>query len=241
MYLVEDRRNSTTHLVFTWDDPRKAGYQAEVIEGVTLDYDVEAVHCWPDGQERPDACVGRSPENPRHYRVFRYSRDLQAEGYEPVAGTAVVFGAWKDYLKLWGAEDLSDEEWYQQLDRYDAAARLRRQRGQEPATPVGGSRDEIAAWVARRHLIVDTSIREVWYLPRQAPPGEIRLLELNDRLAGAGPKPEPIDFGLDVEGAKFKLFVADITSEQLDRIQQDSSYLPPGWSLEGKKIWRRGA
>ncbi|MBL8795146.1 MAG: hypothetical protein JNM56_14650 [Planctomycetia bacterium] len=241
MYLVEDRRNGTINLVFTWDDPRKAGYQGKVIEGVTLDYNMDAVHHWPEGQARPDACVGRSPVDSRHYQVFQYDRDLRAAGYELVAGTAAVFGAWKDYLKVSGAEDLSDEEWYQQLDRYDEAARLRRQRGQEPTAPAGSSRDEIAAWVARRHLIVDAGIREVWYLPRQAPPEEIRLLELSDRLAGAEPKTEPIDFGLDVEGAKFKLLVADITSDQLNRIRQDPSHLPPGWSLEESKIWRRGA
>ena len=81
----------------------------------------------------------------------------------------------------------------------------------------------------------------MWYLPREAPPGEIRLLELNERLAGAESRAEAIDFGLDVEGAQFLLFVADITSEQLDQIKKDPSRLPSGWSLDESKIWRRGA
>src|SRR5205823_1338323 len=112
-------------------------------------------------------------------------------------GSVSVFGSWKDYQRLRHAEDLSDEDWYQELDRYDEASRLRRKRAQAPAPPAEKNRDSVAAWVARTHLIADTGIREVWYLPREAPPEEIRLLELNDRLAGIGDKAEAIDFGLD--------------------------------------------
>jgi len=151
-----------------------------------------------------------------------------------------VFGSWKDYLKLRHAEDLPDEDWYQELDRYDEASRLRRKRAQAPAPPSGKDRDEVADWVARRHFIADSGIQEVWYLPREAPLDEIRLLELNDRLAGTEYSTEAIDFGLDVEGARFRLLVADITSEQLEQIKKDPSRLPSGWSLEGSRIWRRG-
>jgi hypothetical protein len=133
------------------------------------------------------------------------------------------------------------EDWYRELDRYDEASRLRRQGVQAPAPPADKSRDEVAAWVARRHLIADSGIREVWYLPRESPPEEIRLLELNDRLAGAEPQADAIDFGLNIEGARFRLFVADINTEQLDQIKKDPSRLPPGWSLDGSRIWRRGA
>jgi len=94
--------------------------------------------------------------------------------------------------------------------------------------------------VAKKHLLVDSGIREVWYLPRAAAADEIRLLELNDRFAGNGGKTEAIDFGLDVEGAQFRLFVADITSEQFDRIKEDPSRLPAGWSLDDSRTWRRG-
>ncbi len=173
--------------------------------------------------------------------MFKSSSERDSEGYQPVPGEPVVLDSWMDYLKLFHPEDLPDEEWYRQLDRYDEASRLRRQRAEVPAQPTTGSRDEVAAWVARKHLIADSAIREVWYLPREAPPEEIRLLELNDRLAGDESQAEAIDFGLDVEGARFRLFVADVTSDQLDRIQRDPSRLPPGWSLEDTRIWRRGA
>jgi hypothetical protein len=241
VFLVEDTRSGMTNLVFTWEDPRKAGYKGNVFEGVTLDYDMDAVHSWPDGHDRPEACVGRSPDNPNHYKVFKYRSERQSAGYQPVTGSAAVFGSWKDYLKLRHAEDLADEDWFQELDRYDEASRLRRQRAQSLAQPIGKSRDEVAAWVARKHLIADVGIREVWYLPREAPPEEIRLLELNDRFAGTASTAEAIDFGLDVEGARFRLFVADVTSEQLDQIKKDPSRLPSGWSLDQSKIWRRGA
>ena len=66
-------------------------------------------------------------------------------------------------------------------------------------------------------------------------------MEVNDRFAGTESKTEAIDFGLDVEGMRFNLFVADITSEQLDEIKRDPSRLPPGWSLDEKRIWSRGA
>jgi hypothetical protein len=244
VFLVEEKRHGATHLVFTWENPRKAGYQGAVVENVTLDYDMDSVHTWPDGQTRPDACVGRAPDNPNRFKVFKYCADRQAAGYLPVAGTAVVFGSWRDYVALHllppDPDQTPAESWFDYLDRLDEDSRRRRQRVHAPDPPTNGSRDEIAAWLAKKHFLVDTSIREVWYLPGGSPPEEIRLLELNDRFTGAAMN-DPIDFGLDLEGARFRLVVADINSDRLDQIKQDPSRLPPGWSLDGKKIWRRGA
>jgi hypothetical protein len=239
VFLVEDK--PMANLVFTWEDPRKAGYTGYVVDGVTLDYDMEAVHNWPDGHPAPEPCVGRDPDDSSHYKVFRDNSERQSAGYQAVAGNAVVFGFWSDYLKALHPDLLDDEKWYGQLDLLDDASRRRRERVQAPDAPADTSRDRVAAWVAKKHLLVDSSIREVWYLPRGAPTEEIRLLELNDRLAGNESKAEAIDFGLDIEGAHFRLFVADVTSEQLDQIKHDSSRLPPGWFLDEKTVWRRGA
>jgi hypothetical protein len=243
VFLVKDNRHGTTYLVFTWEDPRKAGYKGEVLEGVTLDYDMEAVHSWPDGEARPEASVGLDPNNSTHYKVFKYDSERQAAGFQQVRGTALGFGSWNDYYQVQlrgpNPEHTDDEHWYDHLDWVDEDSRLWRQHFQAPAAPNGGSRDEIAAWVAKRHLLVDSGVREVWYLPRGAPPEEIRFLELNDRLAGPDDKAEAIDFGLDVEGAPFRLVVADVSSDQLDQIKQDASRLPSGWSLDDPKIWRR--
>ncbi|MGO8751710.1 MAG: hypothetical protein ACLQNE_37690 [Thermoguttaceae bacterium] len=239
MFLVEDK--PMTNLVFTLKDPRKAGYTGYVIEGVTLDYDVEAVHDWPVGDPAPEPCVGRDPDNPNHYKVFKDRSELQSAGFQPVIGNALVFGRWPDYLRAFHPDLLDDEKWYGQLDLLDDASRRRREHARVPDAPADSSRDHVAAWVAKKHLLADSSIREVWYLPRGSPSEEIRLLELNDRLAGSESKAEAIDFGLDIEGAHFRLFVADITSEQLDEIKHDSSRLPPGWFLDDKTVWRRGA
>jgi hypothetical protein len=245
MFLVEDKRHGTTYLVFTWEDPRKGGYKGNVIENVTLDYEMERVHRWPHGSDAPKPCVGRALDNPNHYKVFRNSDERKTAGYEPIDGTAIVFGSWQEYVGLHlvppDPEQTDDGLWYDYLDKLDEDLRRRRQRVQLPEPPQPGNRDDVAAWVAKNHLITDSAVREVWYLPRGAPPDEIRLLELNDRLVGNESPAEAIDFGLDIEGVPFRLSVADITTEQLERIKKGSSHLPPGWSLDENRIWRRGA
>ena len=137
------------------------------------------------------------------------------------------------------AEQLDDERWYDFLDEVDEASRRRRQRAQSPDRPTGTGRDEVAAWLAKKHLIADGSIREVRYLPAGAPADEVRLLEVSDRLATMTTAVEAIDFGVEIGGAGFCLNVADISSEQLRQIEKDSSLLPAGWSLDGSQIWRR--
>ena len=125
------------------------------------------------------------------------------------------------------------------LDKLDEDSRRRRRNPQAIATPSNGNRDEVAAWVAKKHFVTDSAVREIWYLPQSAPPEEIRLLEVSDRLAGPESEVEAIDFGLDIEGARFRLLIADITSEVLDQIKQNPSRLPSGWSLDDNKIWKR--
>ncbi|MGD0039672.1 MAG: hypothetical protein ABSE84_04495, partial [Isosphaeraceae bacterium] len=72
------------------------------------------------------------------------------------------------------AEVLGDTDWLEFLDQLDAVSRRRRQRQAEPEPPNGQDRDEVAAWIARRHLLADSAVRQVWYLPEAAPPNEIR-------------------------------------------------------------------
>ncbi|HEY4308692.1 MAG TPA: hypothetical protein VGN12_04485 [Pirellulales bacterium] len=244
MYLVEDRRSGVLNLVFTWSDPANDGFTGEVLTDVELDYEMEAVHQWNEGEGRPEACLGRSPNNPKHFKVFKYSLDRQREGYQAVDGTVVVFGSWREYLQVFAhpprRDQLGDEGWFDYLDELDEE--VTRESGNRQAmldTPEPRDRDAVAEWLAKRHFIADSGIREVWYLPGGSPPQEIRLLELNDRVTGDDVAVEPIDFGLDIQGCEFRLFVADVTGDQLLRISRDSSGLPRGWSLDGTKIWRR--
>src|SRR5260370_9281570 len=153
---------------------------------------MEEVRRWAAGEPRREGCVGLAADNPNHYKVFKYRRDRAGAGYQPVPGTALVFGAWSEYVKLFPNPDDPDEIWYGFLDEVDEKSRQRRQRG-APDDPAGKSRDDVAAWVAKKHLFVDSAIREIWYLPRGAPPDEIRFLELNERLAATGDKAEAID------------------------------------------------
>jgi hypothetical protein len=136
-------------------------------------------------------------------------------------------------------EQLDDEQWYDFLDELDAVTRRRRQRAPAQDAPAGRTRDEVAAWLAHKHLIGDSAIREVWYLPTGAAPDEIRLLEVNDRLPGPSCQAEALGFGLDLEGVNFRLSVADVSGEQMEGVKADPSRLPAGWSLADSRVWRR--
>lgn len=244
MFLVKD--NPFWNLVFTHEDPVKDGYKGALQQNVSLDYDMEEVHIWRDGEDAPDVCVGRKRSNPLHYKVFKYEADLRADAdYEPIPGNPLRLGSWSDYsrLRLTPPDPVQTppQSWYEYHDKVDEASREWRKLQKVPAAPKNGSRDAVAAWVAERHLIADSGIREVYYLPSGASENEIRLLEVNDQFAGDESLVEPVDFGLDVEGSPFQLLVADVTSDQLERIKQDPSGLPKGWSLEKRTSWRRGA
>ena len=86
MFLVVHKWAGGTTNVFTVQDPRRDEFEGEMIEGVNLEYSF-AVHEWPHGTERPDAALGRDPNNLNHYRVFKYHRDRQAANYEAVSGS----------------------------------------------------------------------------------------------------------------------------------------------------------
>ncbi len=244
MFLVKDKLYGTTYLVFTYENPRKDGFAGQVDEDVELDYDMEAVHRWPEGGRRPGVPrVGQAPENRKRYKVFRSADERSAEHYIAVDGAPVVFGSWSDYVGLHlnppDPLQLKEEDWHEYLDKVDEFSRRSREREQAPEAPVGGNRDDVAEWVARKHFIVDRGIREIWYLPKESPLDEIRLLELNEQVPFSGSQVEATDFGLDVEGASFRLMVADVNGDQLQQVKTDPSRLPPGWSLDDKRIWRR--
>lgn len=243
MFRVQTQRFGTTRQVFTVEDPRKAGYKGDAEDGVNLEFDMEAVYTWPEGERMPEACLGRSLTNPKQYKVFKYRHELDAAGYEFVPGTTSKFGWWLDYLRLHlepPDPDQTDEvEWYDYLDHLDQEWRRLGEKSPWPETPKSTNRDDVAAWVAKKHFVTDASIHEIWYLPQGAPADEIRLLEVNERLTGDVADVEPIDFGLDVSGARFKLFVADLSSDQLEQLKRDPSRLPAGWRVDGNLVWRR--
>ena len=250
MFLVKDRRLGMDNYVYTQTDPRTEGYKGDVIEGVTLDYDMNAIHRWPHGQPSPNPQLGRDPNNSTHYKVFKAPDELRAEGFEFVHfNTPFVEYSWSDYRKRYYpvpeeyAKTMTQDEWFDFLEETDSAAKIRKKKMSEPNNPTQGSnRDQIAEWVADRHMGADGGIHHVWFLPSGSPEDEIRLLEVSERFTGEAAKIEPIDFGLDVDGAKYKLLVADVSEEQLGKIKADPvKSLPKDWKIDGALIWgRRG-
>ncbi|HEX7376353.1 MAG TPA: hypothetical protein VF278_04540 [Pirellulales bacterium] len=242
MFLVQDKIGDAIYLVFTGEDPRRSGYAGNMIDNVALDYDMEAVHQWKNGDAAPEARVGRDPLDARRFKVFRNTDELRLAGYEPVAGDPVVFALWTDYLKLRTmppGPDTPDEYWYDYLDELDKNAREWRRRAPDTSEPISAARDDVAKWVAKKHFIADSGIREIWYLPQEAPTDEIRLLEVNDRFVVNDDGVAAIDFDLNVKGAPFLLRIADMSTEQLNQVKQDPARLPAGWSLAGGQVWRR--
>ena len=93
-------------------------------------------------------------------------------------------------------------------------------------------RDKLARRYAERHLITDAGVVQIRYLPKNAPPREIRFLEVN-RLISETTNPEPIDFGVDIGGADgHTLYVLDVTPAQWETIQRGAMSLPDGWTLD---------
>ncbi len=147
---------------------------------------------------------------------------------------------------------LDREELIQALTRLDPAAleevvttAYRRRNDTEPGDLARPDRhatpDQFAHWLARRHLSTDAALEQVVYLPTGAPENEIRLLEVNRFLNQADTQPiEPLDFTPEMD-PPYRVFVADITSDQWDRVQQEGdSILPPGWRFRDNQVIVRG-
>ncbi|HZW33589.1 MAG TPA: hypothetical protein VFF52_22910 [Isosphaeraceae bacterium] len=124
-----------------------------------------------------------------------------------------------------------------------AAYRQRSQRteaiDQERPNPEATA-EQFAQWLAQRHLASDMALERVVYLPTGAPADEIRLLEVNRLLNPPDLDTiEPLDFTPDIDPA-FKVFVADVTTDQWERIQRTpESILPSGWELKDYKTFTR--
>lgn len=93
-------------------------------------------------------------------------------------------------------------------------------------------RDAMALSYARRHFETDKGVERIYHLPTNAPPREIRFLEVNRLIAETAP-PEPIDFGVDIDGANaHTLYVLDVTPSQWEAIRKNEMHLPDGWVLD---------
>lgn len=102
-------------------------------------------------------------------------------------------------------------------------------------TDVIFDRERLARWYAKRHLETDAGVERIYYLPANAPPREIRFLEVN-RLISETTPPEPIDFGVDIGSSEaHTLFILDVIPSQWEAIQKQKMPLPSGWTLESSQ------
>lgn len=249
MFLIKDRRFGMDNFVFTQTDPRTEGYTGDVSEDVELVYDMNAIHRWPNGQPRPDPQLGRNPHNPKQYKVFKSPEELRDSTFELVHfNTPFVEYSWSDYRKRFHpipeeyAKSMTQDEWFDLLEERDSATRIRKSINEPKKPSHGSSREQIAEWVAKRHMWADGGIHQIWFLKSGSPADEIRLLEVSDRFTSDGNTVEPIDFGLDVDGARYKLLVADLSLEHLNQIKANpGKSLPKDWKIDDALIWgRRG-
>jgi hypothetical protein len=98
-------------------------------------------------------------------------------------------------------------------------------------------RDRLAGHYARRHLDIDPGVVRINYLPKNAPPREIRCLEVN-RMISETTNPEPIDFGVDIDSDEgHTLYVLDVTPTQWEAIQNRDMPLPDGWTLDESQVF----
>jgi len=82
---------------------------------------------------------------------------------------------------------------------------------------------------------IDNAVVEILHLPTNAPPREIRFLEVNRMISEMTP-PEPIDFGVNIGGDDaHTLYVLDVTPAQWEAIQAGTIPMPAGWTLEGSQ------
>src|SRR5438270_333983 len=110
-------------------------------------------------------------------------------------------------------EELPARQYSEVIQKVDAQRREAAAREEREHPPHSGmSKDDFARWIARYHFSFDKGISRILYLPTDSPPGEVRLLEINE-LIGI-PENAPIaavDFMPDIAGINYSIFVADIT------------------------------
>jgi len=159
-------------------------------------------------------------------------RFVQSNGEEPMLNREELIHALTQ-LDPVAFEEVITSAYRQRYDPEGAS-------GQSDPDP-DATREQYALWLAKRHLASDAVLDRVVYLPTGSPGDEIRLLEVNRFLNPPDPDVvEPLDFTPDTD-PPFKVFVADVTDDQWDRIEKGhTSILPAGWSLEGHQVITRG-
>lgn len=109
MYLTKHLRAGKVVLVFTAVDPRNDGFVGDIEDSVSLEFDMNQIFQWEDGEVRPCPVTGKDPNNPKNYRVFRFSEELSKANYEKVSDLVpLVSVSWSDSYIQKGIVDLAE-------------------------------------------------------------------------------------------------------------------------------------
>jgi hypothetical protein len=86
--------------VFFLDErPEENGWQVE--EGVELDLPFN-YDSWPEGEERPEQILCTSIAEPKHYKMFKYRRDIDTSEFRPTQkhfGGIYSRSTWSRFVK----------------------------------------------------------------------------------------------------------------------------------------------
>jgi len=102
------------------------------------------------------------------------------------------------------------------------------------------SLEEAAERLIDWHFKIEPELEKVYLFPSQSPPGmepTIQLLEINGATLPMG-SIEPFAFA-PAGDIPYRVSVAAITPEELDKFQADPGRLPKGWELEKAKLYTR--
>ena len=98
--------HALSHLALIMEDPRQNGYDGPV-EKVDVQFpdDVSALndfYAWPKESDAPEPCLGRDPDDPSRYKVFRSDRERRNEGFGSCVPNFSIHGTWSEVAKLFG-------------------------------------------------------------------------------------------------------------------------------------------
>ncbi len=106
MYAVTTDRLNAIHFL----SERPQGEGLKIQEGVGLDIPSN-LELWPSGEPGPEQVLCVSLSDPKHYKLFKFSRDIDPTEFEP---TGKSFGgvfsktAWERFWRVLSTKESSD-------------------------------------------------------------------------------------------------------------------------------------
>lgn len=82
--------------VFTEEDPRNDGYDGPLESDVKLD-ELATINDESVNSTTAVPCVGQSPSDPKHFRVFKSLKDCRQAGFQSVATIYCRHQSWGEF------------------------------------------------------------------------------------------------------------------------------------------------